>query len=124
MRWTLLIHLFFTTPSLVLGETLSLRLPDNKHINYEVQSVDGLMVSKACAENSRQCMDLLKKHTNSLKKQNERKKLMGHPASEYCQMSGGKNIILEDDKLNQFDFCFFENNYGIDSWQMLKKFKK
>lgn len=46
---------------------------------------------------------------------------IGHPAAQYCQLVGGKNIILTDSKRNQIDYCLFSDESMVDAWDLYYK---
>lgn len=48
-------------------------------------------------------------------------KLMGNPASKFCQAQGGKGIILRDSKNRQYDFCRFKDGSFVDAWRLYEK---
>lgn len=48
----------------------------------------------------------------------------GNPASIYCQSVGGVSEIYTDQENNQHDYCNFQDKYIIDSWNLLKRFKR
>ncbi|MBO9666713.1 MAG: DUF333 domain-containing protein [Bdellovibrio sp.] len=47
--------------------------------------------------------------------------LLGNPAAHYCWDVGAKNRILKADNNEQTDYCVFDDNSMIDSWDLYYK---
>ena len=48
----------------------------------------------------------------------------GNPASQFCENKGGSSVILKDEKSNEYDYCKFEEDFFIDSWDLYERSKK
>ncbi len=47
--------------------------------------------------------------------------LAGNPAALYCWDVGAKNRILKAQNGDQYDFCVFDDNSMVDSWDLYYK---
>lgn len=47
--------------------------------------------------------------------------LAGNPAANYCWDVGAKNRILKAQNNDEYDFCVFDDNSMIDSWDLYYK---
>lgn len=94
-----------------------------KKINIEL--LNGMHVNQKCIEAQSDCLSVL----NKLKKTGDKSiapypKLVGNPASNHCQQSGGYSEILHDEKNNEYDYCVFNEKYFVDSWDFYKQKRK
>jgi putative hemolysin len=90
----------------------------------EIFNIDELNVNEFCFKNKKECINFfikLKKNKNKASKDIVQ---LGHPASINCQELGGLSEIYTDSSGNQHDYCNFNQKYIIDSWNLLKSFKK
>lgn len=44
-----------------------------------------------------------------------------HPAAQFCEARGGKNLIVLDSKKDEYNFCRFKDNSMVNSWAMYLK---
>ena len=85
--------------------------------DVKTQTIDGTLFSQGCAKKN--C--LAWKNYQNPKKVNLQEELMkgkeyGHPASKFCSLQEGKNLILRDEKNRQYDFCHFKDGSMVESW--------
>ena len=83
----------------------------------ELIKIDGIYFSKNCEEKTCEAFKSLSKKVD-FKIQS---KIRRHPASLTCFNLGGKNILLRDEKKNEWDFCIFKDQSMINSWALHKK---
>lgn len=41
-----------------------------------------------------------------------------HPAAQFCEARGGKNLIAINNKKEEFNFCRFKDNSMVNSWAL------
>jgi putative hemolysin len=88
-------------------------------------NVHKINVNKKCYAEKEKCfIYLIQKSKVAKNKKIKNKENFGNPASDFCDLSGGKSEIFTDKDNNQIDFCVFSNNYIVDSWNYLSSFKK
>ena len=44
-----------------------------------------------------------------------------HPAANFCEARGGRNLIALDYKRDEYNFCRFKDNSMVNSWAMYNK---
>lgn len=44
-----------------------------------------------------------------------------HPAAQFCEARGGKNLIVLDHKKDEYNFCRFKDKSMVNSWAMYLK---
>lgn len=44
-----------------------------------------------------------------------------HPAAQFCEARGGKNLIALDHKKDEYNFCRFKDRSMVNSWAMYLK---
>lgn len=84
-------------------------------------SVDGLNVSESCSKNKKSCW---KYFDQKVKNPHVKTKLKGNPASIFCGEINGVSAIVKDSKNNEYDFCRFQKDYYVDSWDLFKRRNK
>lgn len=99
-------------------------IDSNKSEKIAISKMEGLSVNDSCAREKKECFSAIEQgllENSSIKKD---KSQAGNPASLFCQRIKGINIILQDERKNEYDYCKLDNKYLIDSWQLYKKYKK
>lgn len=93
----------------------------NKSQKIEIVTVDDMKVSEACSKYKKSCFSSFDRKKISVHKKT---KLKGNPASIYCHEKGGRSLIFRDAKNNEYDFCKFEKDFYVDSWDLYKRYAK
>lgn len=118
MNWFLFAVLLLS--KLAFAKDFSLMV-ENGVKDVKTQTIDGAMFSQGCAQKdclawktyqSPKMVNLQEELKKGLKKKNE----YGHPASKFCSLQEGKNLILRDEKNRQYDFCQFKDGSMVESW--------
>lgn len=112
--------LFFSVNLSFAGEVYLMRLNEGQK-DVLIQKLQDIDVNEICFKSSEKC---LKRISEKPKVEVKSTLTAGNPASLYCQSIGGKNLILEDKKRNEYDFCEFTEGYVVNSWHIYKKYKK
>ena len=89
----------------------------------QIQKLQGLSVNAECAQESKQCLELIGKTPIKAVAPGPMK-TVGNPASKFCTSKGGASVIMEDKDHNQYDYCYFNAKYLVDSWDLYRKEKK
>lgn len=116
-------HLFILLTlcaSLEAKEILLMRLNEGQK-EIVVQKLEGLDVNDLCLKASKKCLE---KINEKPKIETKSDSVAGNPASLFCEAKGGRSLILEDKKRNEYDYCELSDGYVVNSWHMYKKFKK
>lgn len=90
-----------------------------------IVELDGMLVNENCLKQKKDCLMFFIKNEKKQKKIVQKDHVQaGNPASIYCSSVHGASEIYTDIGNNQYDFCNFDEKYIIDSWSLLKRFKK
>ena len=121
--WTF--NAFATEPITYYMKTKSRKV---KKIYFQ-KTTSGFLVETRCFKKISNCESLerIKKYKKiKFKNTLHSNGTIRNPASQFCSEIGGRNIILEDFKLNDYDFCMFKDKSMILSRDLLRKmtFKK
>lgn len=116
--------LLFISFQNLYAEDFFMRMSAGKVNLIQIEKFDSMKVSSACLKQSQQCSHLiLKKFKSQRTFVSNKDAQFGNPASMFCKNGGGTNIILEDNKNNEYDFCKISENFLVDSWDLLKRYK-
>lgn len=78
---------------------------------------NNFLINDVCMKNPGTCLALAK--TKELPPPSKKDfPIAVHPAAERCVLLGGKNIILQNAKNEDLDFCEFKDDSLIDSWEL------
>jgi putative hemolysin len=116
-------HLFIffaLSVSLEAKEILLMRLNEGQK-EIAVQKFEGMDVNDLCFKASKKCLE---KINEKPKIETKSESVAGNPASLFCEAKGGRSLILEDKKHNEYDYCELSDGFIINSWHMYKKNKK
>ncbi len=107
------------------AEAFQMRVSAKKVDVIKIESIDSMKVSSMCFKQADECRRLISKNfNNTTSVVADKDAQFGNPASKFCRSGGGINVILEDQKLNEYDFCKISENFYVDSWALLKRFKQ
>lgn len=120
IKITSFIVLLMTTHTLH-AEVFTHQYERSKSEKIEIVTVDNMKVSESCSKNKKSCFALFDRKKVSVHKKT---KLRGNPASIYCHEKGGFSSIFKDEKNNEYDFCRFEKDFYVDSWDLYKRYAK
>lgn len=82
-----------------------------------LKKFNNFLVNESCIKRPDQCLALQK--TKELPPSSKKDfPIAVHPASERCILLNGRNIILQNMKNEDFDFCEFKDGSFIDSWNL------
>lgn len=90
-----------------------------------IVELDGMWVNEFCYKHKKDCLMFFINKEKAPKKELKKDPLQaGNPASLYCNSIGGVSEIYTDAENNQHDYCNFNDKYIIDSWNLIKRFKR
>lgn len=115
--WILLV-LFFSFS--LQAEVFTWATEKNKELKVEMKKIDGILVNEECFKNQTVCKKIIEDVRKNKSEAKMEKGPLGNPASTKCSLNKGQSEILRDSKHNEYDFCFFEQKYLIDSWALMK----
>ncbi len=99
--------------------------PNAKIGKINIVDLDGMSVNENCYAHKKDCFMFFINKEKAPKKQSKKDpQQVGNPASIYCNSIGGVSEIYTDKENNQHDYCNFNESYIIDSWNLLKRFKR
>jgi hypothetical protein len=116
----LIIGLLLSTSALH-AEVFTHQYERNKSEKIQMVLVDGMNISESCSKNIKSCW---KYFNQKIKNSHVKTKLKGHPASIFCSEVNGISLIVRDSKNNEYDFCKFETDFYVDSWDLLERRNK
>jgi len=90
----------------------------------DIVEVAKFHVDEFCARRKASCKALTAYKLNPSKQVRKHAQLKGHPASDHCESVAGSVQILTDSKLNQANFCQFEDGSLVDSWDLFSAYQK
>jgi putative hemolysin len=95
---------------------------DEKYEIFTTKDFNNLEIDTRCPQ-KKGAFDCLAAKSDSLPKVNtvEINKGNYHPASNYCNEIGGKNLIAIDYKKSESSFCRFSDGSMVDSWSLYHK---
>lgn len=102
-------------------EELYFQITKSETRRVRIKSLDELRVSTNCFDKKKSCQKFFSAKQNII---HYKSKLSGNPASIFCAEKKGVSVILRDDKKNEYDFCQFNDEYLIDSWDLFRKYNK
>ncbi|MBC7712910.1 MAG: DUF333 domain-containing protein [Rhizobacter sp.] len=117
--------LFLISFSLIAADAplkeLTYQARKNSSENISIKVLNKLRVNDNCFARKNECLTFINKKIEKTKKEGPFK---GNPASSYCISADGDSIILKDKKNNEYDYCRFDGNFLIDSWDLYESSKK
>jgi hypothetical protein len=117
-----ILTLLFSTQ--ILGAEFTRYLDKNKPLAIQILEKEKLHINENCFKHFKECESFLKKNANPHATADKNHNLIGHPAGEFCTNSNGKPEIFFDAKNNQYDFCNFNEQYIVDSWDFYNRYRK
>lgn len=91
---------------------------ENKYQVFSTEKYDDLEYTVGCIKN-RDCQASKAAQDKSAPKYKTEN--LFHPAAQFCEARGGKNLIALNDKKEEFNFCRFPDNSMVNSWSMYLK---
>ena len=88
----------------------------NSQISLNIIKLEGVKVTEDCQKNLK-CKALMILKDKIVETQVEGK-YVGHPAAHYCLDTKGIELIVRDEKLNEYDYCQYDDKSAIDSWDL------
>ncbi len=120
-----LVHIviFYSQPAMAGEKTLFKKSYEGRPEQLQFFDFEKMSVSKKCSQSGKKCLMLIDDRFKN-KKEVKETGYAGNPASLLCQSMSGSSLILEDKKMNQYDYCEIANGIIIDSWDLVKRYKK
>lgn len=116
-----ILFITFVISNALHAEVFTHQYERNKSESIEIVTVDGMQVSQSCSNDKKNCWASFK---NIKFKKRKKTKLLGNPASIFCNDIKGESRIFKDSKNNEYDFCKFKKDFYVDSWDLYKRFNK
>ena len=87
-------------------------LQDSQYAQVKIVEIDGLKVNGFCKKNKKcQAIESTKNKVTFTTKKGQ----VGHPYSQACKKVNGRGVFLKDKKMNQYDYCLFQDGSLISS---------
>lgn len=99
------------------GESLKVA-KNGKYESIQVIKYQTFNITSDCAKNKCLALEATKKKVVT---KVSRVPLLGNPASTYCKSAGGVSRILIGQDKKQYDYCMFQDESMIDSWDLYYK---
>lgn len=120
---TLMISFLIAQDSLAREKTFLKRKYEGSPEQLIFYDLEKMSVSKKCVQSGKKCLMLLDDRFQN-KKDIKESGYAGNPASLLCRSMSGNSLVLEDKKMNQYDFCEITEGIIVDSWDLVKRYKK
>ncbi|MNL38071.1 hypothetical protein D3C87_1602570 [compost metagenome] len=91
---------------------------ENKYQVFSTEKYDDLEYSVGCIKNKNCQASKAAQDKTAPKYKTDN---LFHPAAQFCEARGGKNLIALNDKKEEFNFCRFQDNSMVNSWSMYLK---